>query len=337
MSRPALLAALLLATSLSGPRAALAAEVGDMLVDVTLTTGWRPDPTGPNESPTVHSYAVAYIYDRTTGGRIYRPIILDHGVADLNDSRSIYTGRLTSANGYVSSSTRDLFGAADHCYAATAVGHSNDFNLHKRNQKGPVCMPDPPERPEVPEENCPVVLDLDLDGFHLSGPDPAVHFDIDADGAPDRIAWTRAADDDAFLCLDRNRNGAIDDGTELFGWATPLLSGQRARIGYRALADLDRTELGGDGNGKIDAGDAAFHRLCVWNDRNRNGASDPDEIRSAAEAGLVSLDYAYRTTGQRDVFGNLFRYVSRAEMRTHRGKIRSWLTYDVIFVEGEDE
>lgn len=58
--------------------------------------------------------------------------------------------------------------------------------------------------------------------------------------------------------------------------------------------------------------------------------------RSARAAGVVSLDYAYRTTGHRDSFGNLFRYVSRAEMRTRQGRVRSWLTYDVIFADAGD-
>jgi hypothetical protein len=53
----------------------------------------------------------------------------------------------------------------------------------------------------------------------------------------------------------------IDDGSELFGYATPLLSGQNAGIGYRAMADLDRTELGGDEDGKVDTDDLAGRGL----------------------------------------------------------------------------
>lgn len=197
------------------------------------------------------------------------------------------------------------------------------------------CMPDPPAREEIPKENCPVLLDLEMDGFHLSGSDPAVQFDIDADGVPDEIAWTKAAEDDAFLCLDRNHNGIVDDGTELFGYATRLLSGERAQVGYRALAELDHPVLGGNGDGKIDSADLMFQSLCVWNDSNRNGFSEAGEVRSAMAAGVVSLDYSYRTTGHRDSFGNLFRYVSRAEMRSRSGRVRSWLTYDVIFADHE--
>lgn len=311
-----------------------------LFAEVSLTTGWKPGPQAipGTEVPSVRSYARAYLYDRSTGFRIYQQIILDHGVFDMTSQRTLYTSKLESANGYISNTTRDLLGDRDHCYSGVATGHSNDFNLHYTPPRSTACMPpppDPPEKPEIPEENCPVLLDLEMDGFHLSGPEPAVLFDIDADGDPDRIAWTRANEDDAFLCLDRNGNGTIDDGTELFGYATPLLSGERARIGYRALADLDHSPLGGNGDGKIDAGDVLFASLCVWNDQNRNGVSEPGELRSAAAVGVVSLDYAYRTTGQRDSFGNLFRYVSRAELRTRSGRVRSWLTYDVIFAAAE--
>jgi hypothetical protein len=213
----------------------------------------------------------------------------------------------------------------------------NAFNFHHILTKGPECaepyQPQPLPKPEIPEENCPVILDLQQDGFHLSGPDPAVRFDIDADGRPDELAWTREGEDDAFLCWDRNGNGVLDNGRELFGYATPLLSGEPAVVGYRALAELDGPELGGNRNGRTDANDQVFRELCAWTDSNRDGMSQPDEIRSLDDVGVVSLDYRYVTTRLRDRYGNLFRYVSRAEMRTDAGGLRYWPTYDVIFTE----
>ena len=288
-----------------------------------------------NKRGYVHSYARAFLYDDYTGDRIYREIILGHEVFDVSFSFPTYTFRFVSPNGYASSSTGQMQVDDGNCYQAKVSAHSNDYNLHVLEYTTTKCIPEVPDPPGPPEENCPVLLDLALDGFRLSGPDPAVRFDIDADGTLDRIAWTRANADDAFLCLDRNRNGLIDDGTELFGYATPLLSGQPARIGYRALADLDRAELGGNGDGRIDGYDAIFGSLCVWNDRNRNGISEQSEIRSAEATGVVSLEYNFRTTELRDSYGNLFRYASRGEFRTPAGHIRPWFTYDVIFVEEE--
>jgi len=191
----------------------------------------------------------------------------------------------------------------------------------------------PPPLIEIPRENCPVILDLQLDGFHLSGTDPAVHFDINADGIPEAIAWTKSGEDEAFLCWDRNHNGLIDDGRELFGYATPLLAGGRAEIGYRALAELDRPELGGNLDGKVDAKDLKFSELCAWVDANRDGISQPRELYSLDQVGVVYLEYDFITTRIADPFGNLFRYRSRAGMLTPSGAVRPWPTYDVIFAK----
>ena len=154
-----------------------------------------------------------------------------------------------------------------------------------------------------------------------------------SDGVRDPIAWTRANDDDAFLCLDRNGNGLIDDGTELFGYATPLQNGQPAQVGYRALAELDSSEAGGNRDGVVDASDARFADLCVWVDRNRDGVSQSQEMSGLGPAGVASLEYRYRVTQLRDSYGNLFRYVSTVKMRTPSGALRSWPSFDVIFTE----
>jgi hypothetical protein len=278
-----------------------------------------------------HSYSRAYLYNGSDGRRIYSQIILGHGVADDTEGFPVFQSSTISENGYANSTTGDLPGITEHCYSALIAVHANAYNLHETLGQSSECIPSPPEKPEAPEENCPVLLDLDQDGFHLSGPSPAVRFDIDADGLPDSIAWTRSNDDDAFLCLDRNQNGVIDDGSELFGYATPLLSGQRARVGYRAMADLDRAELGGNEDGRVDSDDPAFRSLCAWIDVNRDGISQLAEIHTLEQVGVVSLDYQYQATHLRDSFGNLFRYVSSARMRSPSGAVRSWPTFDVIF------
>ncbi|HEV7507994.1 MAG TPA: hypothetical protein VGS07_24130 [Thermoanaerobaculia bacterium] len=224
-------------------------------------------------------------------------------------------------------------GDIEHCYSARMTAHANAFSLHQTLFTGMKCIPDPLSPPETPDENCPVLLDLGLDGFHLSGPDPAVRFDIDADGTQDNIAWTRAGGDDAFLCMDRNHNGKIEDGTELFGFATPLLSGQPAKIGYLALAELDKGEAGGNGDGKVDVNDKGFRALCVWVDRNRDDISQPGEIYSLGQVNVMALYYTFSTIHLVDPFGNLFRYVSHVDMRGPGGSVISWPTYDVIFAE----
>ena len=117
----------------------------------------------------------------------------------------------------------------------------------------------------------------------------------------------------AFLCLDRNHDGAINDGRELFGQVTPLANGQPAKIGYIALAELDQPAHGGNGDGFIGPEDAGYRDLCVWIDANHDGVSQPGEIMTLPEAGVVGLAYDYvETRRQEDSYGNLFRYKSKA-------------------------
>jgi hypothetical protein len=285
--------------------------------------------------PYVNSYARAVLYDSTGLHRLYNvQVIIGHAVGDLDTHSILYQARITSDIGYANNLASDVPGQWNHCYAATMAVHVNTYNFHQSFDSNVSCIgsrPEPPPPPDPPEETCPVLLDLRQDGFHLSGPEPAVSFDIDADGIQDRIAWTKEGEDDAFLCLDRNHNGLIDDGTELFGYATPLLSGTHARIGYRALAELDLSEAGGNNDGIVDAADSRFADLCAWVDANRDGVSQSQEIRTLPQVGVVALEYRYRTIHLTDSSGNLFRYVSTARMRAPSGIVRSWPTFDVIF------
>ena len=114
----------------------------------------------------------------------------------------------------------------------------------------------------------PLVLDLDGDGLETVGLNLAspVYFDHNADGIKTGTGWVKS--DDAFLVLDRNGNGIIDDGRELFGDATPLNgkgtldpSAGIAAQGFAALAKED-TNL----DGVVNAADARFGALRLWRD-----------------------------------------------------------------------
>jgi hypothetical protein len=76
-----------------------------------------------------------------------------------------------------------------------------------------------------------------------------------------------------------------------------------------------------------------FHDLCVWVDRNHDGASQTGEVYTLDQAGIVSLGYNYRTLRLVDPYGNLFRYISTVEMRDSAGRVTAWPTFDVIFAE----
>lgn len=177
---------------------------------------------------------------------------------------------------------------------------------------------------------CPILVDMENDGFHLTGLDDPVWFDIDADGMPDLMSWTDRSE--GLLALDRNGNGWIDDGSELFGNATRLADGSRALNGYLALAELDSWIFGGNGDGAIDAADPAFSSLRMWTDHNHDGVSQPEELQTLDEAGIQRISLEYKRSNRTDRYGNQFRFLGRAWKARRNGAVRPVVTWDVFFL-----
>lgn len=155
--------------------------------------------------------------------------------------------------------------------------------------------------------NCPVLDDTQSQGFHLTDWEHGVRFAFYPDSAPIQLSWTDPAYANGWLAMDRNGNGLIDDGTELFGNITPQPPSD-APNGFLALAVFDQPENGGNGNGVIDPRDAVFPYLRVWVDANHDGISQPDELKTLQELGIFRIDLNYRSTPFRDRYGNQFRY-----------------------------
>lgn len=149
----------------------------------------------------------------------------------------------------------------------------------------------------------PLVLDLKGDGIRLTSPQDGVRFDL-LDAGPQQIAWIAGADD-ALLALDRDGNGRVDGGGELFGEASTL-GGRLAGDGFQALAMLDRPELGGNGNGLVESDDLMFQQLRLWLDANRDGVSQPGELRALEDEGITALLADARPSGETDAHGNDF-------------------------------
>jgi hypothetical protein len=159
--------------------------------------------------------------------------------------------------------------------------------------------------------NCPLIIDTARDGYRLTSVAEGVRFDLDADGVPEQVAWTRRNSDDAFLALDRNGNGRIDDGSELFGNHTPAYA-DRADVttanGFEALRFTETSSYGASRRDRlIDAKDAVFSQLLLWRDRNHNGISEPEELEPVTDAGIVSIATDYRNRKRVDRYGNEFR------------------------------
>jgi hypothetical protein len=159
-----------------------------------------------------------------------------------------------------------------------------------------------------PPNNCPVVIDLGKNNVEFTSADEGVLFDIDADGRLDPIAWTAADSGDGFLVFDRNQNGIIDSGRELFGDVTAQPPSDN-RNGFLALALLDSNQ-----DGVISSLDGIFGGLRIWVDANHNGKSEAAELTTLAANGIVLIEVGYDESRRKDRHGNELRYRARVQL-----------------------
>ena len=175
----------------------------------------------------------------------------------------------------------------------------------------------------------PIMLDLGGNGCRLTDAPRGVDFDINGDGRRERLSWTSPDADEAFLALDRNGNGVIDDGAELFGNFTTQPTSAEPN-GFIALAEFDKAGNGGNEDGMISANDAVFSSLLLWEDSNHNGTSEPAEIHSFTDQSITAIELKYRTTNKSDTYGNVFRY--RAKAHDVNGPRSGRWVWDVVLL-----
>jgi hypothetical protein len=159
----------------------------------------------------------------------------------------------------------------------------------------------------------------------LSSRKQGVVFDISGTGAAWQLSWPTSPDT-GFVVWDRNGNGRIDNGLEMFGNFTRLAPGLRAGNGFIALSEYDA-----NGDYVIDWRDEVWGRLRLWIDGNVNGVSEPEELMRLDDLRIESLDLRYTESSVKDKEGNWFRYVSDV---TIAGSSRRRPVVDVYLVPG---
>lgn len=180
------------------------------------------------------------------------------------------------------------------------------------------------------QQPCPVLIDTSGSGFHLTSADQGVAFDLNADGTPEQISWTEAQSNNAFLVLDRNHNGRIDNGQELFGNFTQQPASAIPN-GFLALGGYDKPENGGNNDGVIDSRDAIYPSLRLWRDLDHDGIASAHELSPLADLHVYSIALQYRESRRKDQYGNEFRY--RAKINEGFNSASGRWAYDVFLVK----
>jgi hypothetical protein len=180
----------------------------------------------------------------------------------------------------------------------------------------------------IAEDCSPIVFNFASGDYRLTGRNSPVLFDMPGNGHPRLMGWTAAGADEAFLWLDRNHNGKVTSGAELFGNFTPLQNGRLAINGFEALAEYDANH-----DGILDDLDPIWSRLMLWRDLNHNGLSEPNEISPLDTSDVTGIHLHEHWTGRNDSWGNAFRYESLISIRNRSGRgVRKQPVYDIFFV-----
>lgn len=191
--------------------------------------------------------------------------------------------RITATSGFTGESESTTF--ASKGLVQTADGRNIDFNVEVSMSRAFMNQIDTLEVQDYIKTD-PLMINLDTNIGSVS--DQKFFFDLDSDGDEEQISF--AGKGSGFLALDKNGDGKINDGSELFGTS----SGD----GFKDLAAYDE-----DGNGWIDENDSVFSKLKVWT-KDENGNDYLIDLKKA-DVGAIYLSNADTQFSLKDDENNL--------------------------------
>lgn len=166
----------------------------------------------------------------------------------------------------------------------------------------------------------PLIIDLNGDGIRtVALADSGYYFDLNNDFRAEQTAWPYPFD--GLLVLDRNGDGKIDHGAELFGNYTPMPDGRTAANGFEALAAFDA-----DKDGFITSRDPIFHKLRVWRDISRTGRTTPADLYLLEDLGIEAIGVRWTESKEVDAGGSAHRQVGVVQINGNKHLIADvWL------------
>ena len=175
----------------------------------------------------------------------------------------------------------------------------------------------------------PIIIDMNKDGVKtLNYAQQAVYFDLNNTNFAKRTGWVDSHD--ALLALDRNGNGKIDNGSELFGNYTFLADGQRAKNGFEALAEFDKNK-----DNLITEEDDIWRELQLWQDKNSNGTVEEGELSLIKDSELAAIHLAYQFSFDIDEQGNSHTEKSKVTWKDKSESEATDVWFAVDFVDSE--
>ena len=178
----------------------------------------------------------------------------------------------------------------------------------------------------------PLVIDLDGDGVTLKHVGDGVEFDLFGWGENVKMGWI--GPNEAFLALDKNGNGTIDNGRELFVNFLGDKGYDEVATGFENLALYDRADHGGNGDGQIDKRDEMYAHLLVWKDANSDGVSQPSELAPIAVAGMARITLGYQENLRAWPMPHRTRFLRDAESAVEKGEVAGYI-HDAWFTHGK--